>query len=525
MEHTQKPVRIGTRGSDLALYQAKYVQRALEKIRIPSEIIIIKTQGDVQDLSFDKMEGKGFFTKEIEDALINNQIDLAVHSQKDLSTQHHPELMIAAVSSRQNPSDVLIVRRDAVEMTSSYSLKQGAKVGTSSARRKTQFKAMRPDCDMVDIRGNVPTRIDKLRQGQFDAIIIAMAGIERLQIDLSEFHTYEFKPSEMVPAPAQGVIALQIKKSNADLKRVLQKINHRNTNKNINIERSILNRFDGGCQLPLGVYCAFKDGQYNVTASYARDTNSFPKRVFVKGNDPKHLVLKTQKQLMHNQGFRVFISRELEDDSYFRRALEAHGYSVEARSLIQTQPITFDSTLVDAKWVFFSSKNAVEYFFDANPVFFEDVKYGTIGEGTAEIIRKIGHHVSFVGKSNNTKMIADEFLELLDEGDKVIFPQAKNSLRSIQKVVERYYPIQDLEVYETLQSGLGTLEDYDIMVFTSPSNVESYFSQRPDYHRPEHFVAIGNSTAKALKDAGVQRFKIAQAFEETSLSEAVFSIY
>jgi hydroxymethylbilane synthase len=113
----------------------------------------------------------------------------------------------------------------------------------------------------------------------------------------------------------------------------------------------------------------------------------------------------------------------------------------------------------------------------------------------------------------------------LDEGDKVIFPQAKNSLRSIQKVVERYYPIQDLEVYETLQSGLGTLEDYDIMVFTSPSNVESYFSQRPDYHRPEHFVAIGNSTAKALKDAGVQRFKIAQAFEETSLSEAVFSIY
>src|SRR5882757_8479256 len=171
---------IGTRGSDLALWQANFIKDTLAAINITAELKIIKTQGDrLLNLSFDKLEGKGFFTKELEEELLAGSIDLAVHSHKDLPTEHPPGLIIAAVSEREDPSELLLVLKDCVDIRQKMSVKFGARVGTSSNRRKAQLLAYRPDFDIKELRGNVPTRVDKLRNEKYDAIMLAKAGISR----------------------------------------------------------------------------------------------------------------------------------------------------------------------------------------------------------------------------------------------------------------------------------------------------------------------------------------------------------
>jgi hydroxymethylbilane synthase len=262
-------IRIGSRGSDLALWQANHVKNQLEALGCTVTITIITTQGDaIQDLSFDKLEGKGFFTKEIEQALLDNTIDLAVHSHKDLETNQPAGLQIACVSERENPADILLIAKHAVDPSQKWKVKEMAVVGTSSARRKSQVIAYRNDVEIKDLRGNVPTRIQKLRDGHYDAILLAKAGVDRLKIDLSEFEEVVLDPTEFVPAPAQGVLALQIREADTTLFEVLQKMNHPEVQKRIAVERKVLNLMQGGCQLPLGVYC---NEEETVYVSYTAD--------------------------------------------------------------------------------------------------------------------------------------------------------------------------------------------------------------------------------------------------------------
>ena len=251
-----KHVIIGSRGSDLALWQAHFVKSELERLGCSVELNIIKTKGDkIQNLSFDKLEGKGFFTKEIEDALLTKEIDLAVHSHKDLETNPPEGLIISSVSDRANPADILLINKNSIDNSQKWGLKKGAIVGTSSARRKSQMLKYRSDVVINDLRGNVPTRINKLRQGDYNAILLAKAGVDRLEIDLSECVEIVLNPAEFVPAPAQGVLGLQIRESDQELNDILQKMNFPDVQKRINLERNVLNLLDGGCQLPLGVYC------------------------------------------------------------------------------------------------------------------------------------------------------------------------------------------------------------------------------------------------------------------------------
>lgn len=270
---------IGTRGSELALWQANFVKDELAKLGLDSELKIIKTQGDkIINLSFDKLEGKGFFTKELEDELLSGSIDLAVHSHKDLPTNHPPGLIIAAVSEREDPSELLIILKDCVDIQQKMSVKFSGMVGTSSNRRKAQLLAIRPDLEVEELRGNVPTRIQKLRDEDYDAIMIAKAGVHRLGIDLSEFYVEELDPIEFIPAPAQGVLAIQIRENDKELFQKLQPLNHKDVADQIGLERKVLNLFDGGCHMPLGCYCR-KDGtQYQVWTSKADDGEEFPFR-------------------------------------------------------------------------------------------------------------------------------------------------------------------------------------------------------------------------------------------------------
>ena len=264
-------LKIGTRGSKLALWQAYDLQAQLKAIDEDSELIIIKTKGDqIQHIGFDKIEGKGFFTKEIEDALLASEIDIAVHSMKDLPTEMVEGLVIAGLSTRANPSDLLIIKKSSVDTSRPLKVKEKAKIGTSSIRRKVQLKHFDQSITCVDVRGNVPTRLSKLDTQDYDAIVLAAAGVERLEIDLSNYHVVEFNPKEYVSAPAQGVIAYQCRSVDKTTRRVLKKIHRSDTALCTNVERTVMKIMDGGCQLPLGAYCEQdKSGNYHCYASYS----------------------------------------------------------------------------------------------------------------------------------------------------------------------------------------------------------------------------------------------------------------
>lgn len=285
-----KKVIVGSRGSDLALWQAHFVIAELTKLGVETELKIIKTQGDeIQHLSFDKMEGKGFFTKEIEEQLLNGSIDLAVHSHKDLETNQPAGLTIAAVSDREDPSELLLINKSGVDTSRANHLKEGAIVGTSSARRKCQLLSTNPDIELKDLRGNVPTRINKLKTQGYDAIMLAKAGVARLGIDLSEFHVVELDPKVFVPAPAQGALGFQIREKDTELAVIIGKLNFPEVQERIAVERRVLNLFQGGCQLPLGVYCEKDGNTYKVWAKMALTWDSPVNETYLEGNQVEAL--------------------------------------------------------------------------------------------------------------------------------------------------------------------------------------------------------------------------------------------
>jgi hydroxymethylbilane synthase len=284
-------IKIGTRGSKLALWQAHYTQAQLKAAGYESELVIIKTQGDrIQHLSFDKMEGKGFFTKEIEEALIREEIDVAVHSMKDLPTASPDGLSITAVSYRENPADWMVIRKDSLVDKQLFGLKKGGIVGTSSARRKAQLLHYRPDVQIQDIRGNVPTRLRKLDEGQFDAIMLAAAGLTRLELALDQYKVIRFNPKEFVPAPAQGVLAWQVRTIDKATRRIFKLLHDKSVAAVTNVERKVLQLLEGGCQMPVGVYCEQDDqSNFHIWAAKADSWNAPLKQVHLSQNTHSQL--------------------------------------------------------------------------------------------------------------------------------------------------------------------------------------------------------------------------------------------
>jgi len=290
----KRKIIIGSRGSDLALWQARHVEAKLKSLGHKIEIKIIKTQGDrIQNLSFDKLEGKGFFTKELEEKLLSKEIDMAVHSHKDLPTENPNGLVVAAVSERENPADILLIRKEKVDESQKLHLVKNSVVGTSSARRKSQLLHHRADVEIKELRGNVPTRINKLREAQYDAIMLAAAGVQRLDLDLSDLYVLRLHPEEFIPAPAQGVLALQIREKDTELHAILQHLNSPEVARQIAVERRILNLFEGGCQMPLGAYCIAEKSNLKVIACVADAWNA-PIRISMNtGKDVETLAQKT----------------------------------------------------------------------------------------------------------------------------------------------------------------------------------------------------------------------------------------
>lgn len=252
---------IGTRGSALALWQTDFVKTELEK-RFPEasfDLRIIKTTGDrILDTSLSKIGDKGLFTRQIENALASGEIDLAVHSLKDLPTVQPENLIIGAVSVRETPNDVLISEKyDSID-----DLPQNARVATGSLRRRSQLLNYRPDLEIVEIRGNVPTRIEKFLAEGLDGMILAYAGVHRLGLDA---HIKQVIPVEiMLPAVGQGVMAIEVRENDVQAAALIEKFNDQTTAACITAERAFLRSLEGGCQVPIGAYAFLKNDKIHL---------------------------------------------------------------------------------------------------------------------------------------------------------------------------------------------------------------------------------------------------------------------
>jgi len=262
-------LRIGSRGSKLALWQANHIATLLRRRGHEIEIEIIKTTGDkITDVALAKVGTKGMFTKEIEEALSANRVDLAVHSLKDLPTELAPEFEIAAIPQRESPLDVFCsVHYERIDQ-----LPSGARVGTSSLRRQAQLKAFRSDVEIVSVRGNVDTRLHKLEAGEYDAVILAKAGVKRL--GLMQWVRQDIPASMICPAAGQGALAVEIRSDDEATRGCIRFLDDPAARVTTTCERAVLQKLGGGCQVPIGASAELQNGKLHVEAVVAKPDGS-----------------------------------------------------------------------------------------------------------------------------------------------------------------------------------------------------------------------------------------------------------
>jgi len=290
-------LRIGSRGSQLALWQAHHVSALLRERGHEVELEIIKTTGDkITDVALAKVGTKGMFTKEIEEALAEERIALAVHSLKDLPTELSSGFEIAAITTRENARDVFC----SVKYNGINDLPQGARVGTSSLRRQAQLKAVRPDLDIHPLRGNVDTRLRKLEAGEYDAIILAAAGLNRLgKTQLVK----QVIPAEiMCPAAGQGALGIEIRAGDSVTRQHLAFLDDSASRIATTCERALLNKLGGGCQVPIGAFAEVRNGQLHLEAIVADPDGSKVLRESRDGSDPLQLGESVGETLLERGG-------------------------------------------------------------------------------------------------------------------------------------------------------------------------------------------------------------------------------
>ena len=307
-----KKIVIGTRGSKLALYQANFVKSKLEIAYPTLEVFIniIKTRGDkILDIALSKIDDKGFFTKEIQDALYKKEVDIAVHSLKDLPTKLTEGTRLGAILERANHKDVLVSPdgKKLVDFTSKD------KIATSSLRRKSQLIQINKDVQVVEIRGNIDTRIRKMKNGYCQGMIMAAAGIERL--GLQEYISEYFNETQMLTAPGQGAIAIEIREKDNEILKLLSALNHKESAICVAAERSFLNRLDGGCQIPFAAHATIEGNILTIEGMVSTLDGREMQKEKIKGNirDAIQLGIDLANSIKENGGYKILeeVKREL----------------------------------------------------------------------------------------------------------------------------------------------------------------------------------------------------------------------
>jgi uroporphyrinogen-III synthase len=341
--------------------------------------------------------------------------------------------------------------------------------------------------------------------------VLAQAGVNRLNIDLSRFRCFTLSPALFVPAPAQGVLAYQIRENDAKMAAVMKHLNHADVAEQIYIERKTLNLFDGGCQLPLGVYC---DAKMVYAAILPLDGKPF-RRLAIALNQTNPESLKNA--LLKTSNKKVFISRASEDATLFIKTLSSYGCAVIAKPFIEIKPIKIAPIDVDVEWIFFSSVHGVEYgqyLLNQYP----NALIGAVGNTTAQQIKSLGFTCSFVGDDSKTSVEIAKDFSAVARGN-VIFPEALHGHRTIQKNNTGNYQSVSVPVYQTIEKPIITKPLADVYAFTSSSNVKSFINQ---FGLPEGDVfAIGEKTAETLREAGISKVNVAQLHTMQNLADVI----
>ncbi|UCD17828.1 MAG: hydroxymethylbilane synthase [Candidatus Zixiibacteriota bacterium] len=519
---------IGTRGSELALFQSNLVKDLLADRGSKAELCIIKTVGDkINQLGFDKIEGKGFFTKELEEALLDERIDLAVHSLKDLPTELPPGLKVGAYTSPVDPSELLLIRPDWHDPDRPLKLKEGATVGTSSIRREAQLRFFRPDLHIAGLRGNVPTRIRKLSEGRYDAIVLAKAGVDRLQLDITSLTAIPLDPHWFLPAPGQGILAIEIRDNDRAVEEVIVKLNEPAAERTARMERGLLARFLGGCRLPLAVSTEQSTDGYCLRAFLGRKQGDGWKpstRFEGKDSNIERLIERAYQKLTRPigtasaiTGKKVLITRAREDgEAYFKPhagALEPVYYPVFeiVPNYSNTELDSVLSHISSYDWLLFTSRNSARILLDilkAKRVQLSaSTRIGAVGKKTAELLESHGYPVSFVPRQEDSAGLLAEMSKLIDSKDQsVLLPQgeaAPNILRDgMIKLGLKVTHITLYKIRRTDAANLPTINSAEIScyIFTSPLSVK--FFKELGHLLPETawVAAIGQPTARALRD-------------------------
>jgi len=290
-------LRIGSRGSQLALWQAHHISALLLAQGHSVSLEIIKTTGDkITDVALAKVGTKGMFTKEIEEALVENRIDLAVHSLKDLPTELAADFEIAAITTRENPRDVFC----SVKFSNIDGVPRNGRIGTSSLRRQAQLKALRPDFDVHPLRGNVDTRLRKLEHGDYDAIILAAAGLNRL--GKTQLIKQVIPADVMTPAAGQGALGIEIRRGDATTRSLLSFLDDAAARATTTCERALLSKLGGGCQVPIGAFAEMQGSTVYLNALVAHPDGTRILREARDGNDPVRLGNEVGETLLRRGG-------------------------------------------------------------------------------------------------------------------------------------------------------------------------------------------------------------------------------
>ncbi|GAB4322550.1 MAG: hypothetical protein Kow0074_14160 [Candidatus Zixiibacteriota bacterium] len=522
-------MKIGTRGSDLAMWQARLVRALLlEKAGVEAEIVVIKTTGDADQVTtFDKMEGKGFWTKEIEAALLDGTIDLAVHSLKDLQTAMPEGLALGAVLNRADRRDILLMRPETRDEAQFLNLKKGATVGTTSARRVAQLKYLRSDLNVQPLRGNVPTRVRKVREGQYDAIMIAAAGIDRLELSLDGLIVSRLPESVFVPAPGQGALAVQIRENDPDIERIIGLLDEKPTRQTVWLEREILAQLEGGCQLPLGSAAEMTDHGPQLRVFLGSLNGQPVRRIVLAGKDPD-LIADSAVRYLRGEGAgrrpttrraNVWLTREPDRAGEFAEIVNAEAaevsaipvfVSVEAGDPAQ-QKATIDG-LDRFDWIFFTSQVTVSRFKDLLTMHKQSiptgVKLGAVGRKTAAAMTREGWRIDFVSTVADAASLGTEFAAKAARTHvNILFPcSAKASDDFEATVAGSTMSFERLVCYDTvahpdLNETVAALPAPDVVAFTSPSAVR-FLLDTGAVSKDILAISIGPSTTRALREQG-----------------------
>jgi hydroxymethylbilane synthase len=563
-------VRIGTRGSKLALYQAYRVKEELEARckDIAFEIEIIKTKGDkILDVPLSKIGDKGLFTKELEVAMFKNEIDMAVHSLKDLPTTFPEGAKLGAVLKRGDVRDALISlnKRKLSDLTTDDV------IATSSLRRKAQLLRINKDFKIVEIRGNVNTRIRKMEEGYCDVMVMAAAGLQRLE--MGEYISELIDTDVMIPACSQGAIAIEIRENDAFIEEILSKINDTETMITTSAERAFLKTLEGGCQIPVGSYSYIKDGQFHITGfisdidgqRFLKETAMAPveQAVVISASMARKLYSLGGKEILESirqysmpqaqtnlplQDKVIISTRAIETTDALPELLKAMGARVVSLPMIEivmTQTSEEEKELFQQidqfDWIFFTSKNGVANFFKqlidvkGSTELARHIKKAVIGSKTAAELEYYGYAPDFMSKGNTSEEMLEQFYqEYQPNNQNILLALGKLADDTLIKRLSKENRVERINVYDTVKPQNAdamvlesiTQDKYDLVVFTSPSTFHNLCSfYETDAISRLKMASIGGTTTKAIQEAGLEPLITARKSNVEGLCDAIIDYF